>query len=258
MVDPSEVEKRIRPNTAIISVIYGNNEIGTINPIDSIASICRQANIPFHTDAVQAAGYLIIDLKHIMVDLLSIGAHKFYGPKGVGALFIRNGTPIIPIQTGGSQEFSLRAGTQNVPYIVGMAEAHKLAYDENSQRVDKLKILRDHIIDFVLSKIKGAYLTGHDQLRLPNHTSFAFQDVDGNLLTMLLDSYGYECSSGSACKTGNPEPSEVLLAIGLPPQIAFGSLRVSLGIHTTMQDIEKLINDLPGIIYKARNQKSFM
>lgn len=252
MVYPETVAERIRPDTALVSIMYANNEIGTINPISEIGTICRSAGIPFHTDAVQAAAYLPIEVASLNVDLLSIGAHKFYGPKGVGALFIRNGTPILPVQTGGSQEFGFRAGTHNIPYIVGLAAAFDLAQQERSQRINKLIPLHDRLIGQILEEIPSSQLSGHPISRLPNHASFVFHNVDGNLLLTLLDVAGFACSSGSACKTGNPEPSEVLLALGFTREWALGSLRVTLGQTTTTQEIELFLEVLPDTIAQAR------
>jgi cysteine desulfurase len=253
LVSPEEVAHRMRDDTALVSVIYANNEIGSINPLTEIGEICRQNGVIFHTDAVQAAAYLPLDVQSLNVDLLSIGAHKFYGPKGVGALFIRQGTPLIPAITGGSQEFKLRAGTHNIPYIVGLAHALQLRQKDRDLQSRKLISMRDYLIKQVLEKIPEARLSGHATMRLPNHASFVFKGVDGNALLMMLDEAGFACSSGSACKTGNPEPSEVLLALSLPPQWALGSLRVSLGIHTTWEEIEAFVNVLPGIIANNRS-----
>lgn len=252
-VDPQCIAASIRPDTAVVSIIYANNEIGSINPISEIGAICRSSGIPLHTDAVQASAYLSLDVKHLQVDLLSIGAHKFYGPKGVGSLFVRKGTSILPTQTGGGQEFGLRAGTHNVPYIVGMAEAIRLA-QSGSEKVNKnLTMMRDRLIGQVLEDIPQSQLTGHPTQRLPNHASFVFDQVDGNLLLMHLDHAGFACSSGSACKTGNPEPSEVLTALGFPPSWALGSLRVTLGHPTTPAHIDLLCQALPPIIKKLRS-----
>ena len=254
-ITPEIVSKAICENTAIVSVMYANNEIGTINPIREIADICRTNHVPFHTDAVQAAAYLPVDVQTLGVDLMSLGAHKFYGPKGVGALYVRKGTPLVSHLTGGGQEFNLRAGTQNVPYIVGFAEALRLTNEEREQRVTHVKPLRDRIIGTVLETIPDSRLTGDLEARLPHHASFAFRDVDGNLLLTLLDAAGFACSSGSACKTGNPEPSEVMNAIGLSRDWGLGSLRVTLGIHTTPVDVDAFLNVLPGLVEKARRLK---
>ena len=251
-VTPEIVAKAICSNTAIVSVMYANNEIGTINPIKEIAEICQANNILFHTDAVQAAAYLPVDAQSLGVDMMSLGAHKFYGPKGVGALYVRKGTPLVSHLTGGGQEFSLRAGTQNVPYIVGLAEALRLTNEEREQRTAHVKPLRDKIIGTVLESISDSCLTGDMESRLPHHASFAFKDVDGNLLLTLLDAAGFACSSGSACKTGNPEPSEVMNAIGLSRDWGLGSLRVTLGISTTTEDVESFLSALPSLVEKAR------
>ncbi|HUE98575.1 MAG TPA: cysteine desulfurase family protein [Anaerolineales bacterium] len=252
MVTPEIVSEAICDRTAIVSVMYANNEIGTINPIKEIAGICRTHKILFHTDAVQAAAYLPVDVESLGVDMLSLGAHKFYGPKGVGALYVRKGTPLISHLTGGGQEFSLRAGTQNVPFIVGFAEALRLTNEERDQRVTHVQPLRDQVIGTVLETVPDSRLTGHLESRLPHHASFAFKDVDGNLLLTLLDAAGFACSSGSACKTGNPEPSEVMNAMGLSRAWGLGSLRVTLGVQTMPADVDSLLNILPEMVRKAR------
>jgi len=253
MVSPEGVEKAIRRDTAIVSVMYANNEIGTINPVAEIATICRAHNIPFHTDAVQAAAYLPVDTQVLGADLISLGAHKFYGPKGVGVLYVRKGTPIIPFQTGGGQEKGLRAGTQNVPYIVGFAEALRLTAEERTQRIVHVQPLRDRMVGIILEEIPDSCLTGHPITRLPNHASFAFKGVDGNLLLTLLDAAGFACSSGSACKTGNPEPSELMEAIGLSREWGLGSLRITLGKETTPAHIDAFLETIPELIKKARD-----
>ena len=253
MVPPSEVAHRLRPETALVSVILGNNEIGTINPIGEIAAICRGRGIPLHSDAVQSGAYLDLDVEKLGVDLLSIGAHKFYGPKGVGVLYVRRGTPLLPVQTGGNHEAGRRGGTPNVAYIVGMATAFELAQSELKVRTSRLSNLRDQLIAGVLAAIPDTKLSGHPTLRLANHASFVFKGVDGNALLMLLDDAGFACSSGSACKTGDPEPSKVLLALGLTPEWALGSLRVTLGIHTTNEDATAFLNALPQLVQRARS-----
>src|SRR5512139_404891 len=252
MLRPETVSKAIRDDTAVVSVMYANNEIGTVNPIKEIAEVCKARNVLFHTDAVQAAAYLPVDVQALGVDMMSLGAHKFYGPKGVGALYVRQGTPLISHLTGGGQEFSLRAGTQNVPYIVGFAEALKLTNEERNQRVTHVKPLRDQIIGTVLETIPDSRLTGHMEARLPQHASFAFKGVDGNLLLTLLDAAGFACSSGSACKTGNPEPSDVMNAIGLSRDWGLGSLRITLGVNSSPSDVDELMNVLPSLVEKAR------
>ena len=252
MVQPQTVERALDEKAALVSVMYANNEIGTINPIREIAEICHRHGALLHTDAVQAAAYLPVDVGTLGVDLLSLGGHKFYGPKGVGALYVRKGTPLIPAQTGGGQEYSLRAGTQNVPYIIGFAEALRLTAGERAERSAHVKPLRDRIIGSVLEMIPDSRITGHMESRLPNHASFAFKDVDGNLLLTLLDAAGFACSSGSACKTGNPEPSEVMDAIGLSREWGLGSLRVTLGKDSNFKEVDLFLKALPALIEKIR------
>ncbi|MBM3144345.1 MAG: cysteine desulfurase [Chloroflexi bacterium] len=255
MVSPEVVAMRLCPSTAIVSVIHANNEIGTLNPIAEIGAVCREKSIPFHTDSVQGAAHLPVDVQELNVDLLAIGAHKFYGPKGVGALYIREGTPIFPSQTGGSQEMGLRAGTHNVPYLVGMAEAFRLAQEEHDIRLTHAQVLRDRIIGTVLEEIPDSKLTGHPSQRLPNHASFVFEGVDGNSLLMFLDIEGFACSSGSACKTGNPEPSDVLTELGLSREWGLGSLRVTIGKDTTPAEVDSFLSLLPDIVARARRSR---
>jgi len=252
-VTPQAVEKAICGETALVSVMLANNEIGTINPLTEIAEVCRRHNVLLHTDAVQAAAYLPVDVQALGVDLMSLGGHKLYGPKGVGALYVRKGTPLAPAQTGGGQEAGLRAGTQNVPYIIGFAEALRLAAEERQARGEHVLPLRDKIIGAVLESIADSRLTGDMQARLPNHASFAFKDVDGNLLLTLLDGAGFACSSGSACKTGNPEPSEVMAAISLSRDWGLGSLRVTLGMGTTPAHVDAFLRALPSLVEKVRS-----
>jgi cysteine desulfurase len=253
---PEAVRGALNAESALVSVMYANNEIGTINPIREISVQCHENGVALHTDAVQAGAYLDVDVDSLGVDLMSLGGHKFHGPKGVGALYVRQGTALQPAQTGGSQESGFRAGTQNVPLIVGFARALQLAQEERAQRAAHALELRDHIIGEVLERIPDSRLTGSPTSRLPNHASFAFKDVDGNLLLMLLDAAGFACSSGSACKTGNPEPSDVLTAVGLPPEWGLGSLRVTVGRETTPGDVDAFLAVLPPLVEKARGLKS--
>ena len=257
VITAESLNKAVCNNTSLASVMYANNEIGTINPIADLAQIAKANNILFQTDAVQAAAYLDVNVEKLDVDLMSLGGHKFYGPKGVGALYVRKGTKLIPHLTGGSQEFSLRAGTHNVPYIVGFAEALRLAAEEREQRTNHVKPLRDHIIGNILETIPDSQLTGHPEQRLPNHASFVFKDVDGNLLLQMLDSAGFACSSGSACKTGNPEPSEVITALGHSSDWALGSLRVTLGKDSTAEHVDSFIKTLPDLVEKARKLNNY-
>jgi cysteine desulfurase len=247
-----DLESRLRPDTAIVSIIYANNEIGTINPIAALAEVCHRKGIPFHTDAVQAASQLSLDMSATPVDLLSVGAHKFYGPKGVGALFVRRGTPLDSSQTGGSQEFGLRAGTHNVPLIVGMAVALRLTIEGLGPHAEQYSKLRDRLLQEIPRTIPNTALTGHPVQRLPNHASFVFRGVDGNQLLAALDLAGFGCSSGSACKTGDPEPSDVLTAIGLSREWALGSLRVTVGRSTTEDDILAFLELVPDTVERLR------
>lgn len=250
-VKPAQAASLIRKDTALVSVIYANNEIGTINAIAEIGEICRARGIPFHTDAVQATAHLPIDVGREKVDLLSLGAHKFYGPKGVGALYVSSGVNLTTIQTGGKQESNMRAGTENIPYIVGLAEALVKRAADYASSSTRLGALRDRIITTTLETIHNSQLTGHPIKRLPNHASFVFEGVEGNKLLMLLDNAGFACSSGSACKVGNPQPSGVLTALCLPRSWAMGSLRVTLGSTTTEQEVEEFLKILPGLASKA-------
>lgn len=254
IVKPDELESRIRSDTALVSVIYANNEIGSINPISEIGKICREKGVPFHSDAVQAGAHLRIDVQKDRLDLLSLGGHKMYGPKGVGALYVRAGVPMLPSQTGGKQEGGLRAGTQNLPLIVGFSEALRIANIDLDERSIRLSKLRDRLIDGVLRNIPGSRLTGHPVQRLPNHASFVFEGADGNYLLTLLDIAGFACSSGSACKVGNPQPSEVLEALGLSRTWALGSLRITLGKDSTEEIVDQLLEKLPALVQKARRK----
>lgn len=251
-VQPDDLRARLRPDTAVVSIIYGNNEIGTINPLPKLGALCREGGVPFHTDAVQAASQLPIDVDDLQVDLLSLGAHKFYGPKGIGALYVRNGTPLWPLLGGGSQEAGIRPGTQNVPLVAGMAQALAITVREGEEHRRHYRDLRDRIIEGVAARVPEAQLTGHPQNRLPNHASFVFSAVESNALLAALDLAGFACSAGSACKTGKPEPSRVLTAIGQPRELALGSLRVTVGRATTDQDVERFLDALPQIVEQLR------
>lgn len=258
MVDPADVERAIRSDTAIISIMYANNEVGTIQPIAEIGRIARAHKIPFHTDAVQAAGSLSLDVRALNVDLMSLSAHKFYGPKGVGLLFARRGVPFLPTQTGGGHESGRRAGTENVAYIVGLATALQLAHEEMEESNSRIRQLRDKLIDGVLDRIPDAMLTGHPTDRLPNSASFVFRYVEGEGILLHLDAIGIAASSGSACTSGSLEPSHVLRAMGLPHEIAHGSLRLTLGKENTHQDVETLLRSLPGIIERLRDMSPLL
>lgn len=240
-VDSAALISLCRPDTALISIMYANNEVGTVQPITEMT---RHTSALFHTDAVQAAGQLPLNVQALGVDLLSLSAHKFYGPKGIGALYVREGVKLSPSQTGGGQERSLRAGTHATPLIVGMAKALELAYEEFDQRTAHLQRLRDALIDGVLTHVPGALLTGHPEHRLPAHASFVFEGVNGAALVDWLDAQGIAASGASACKAGSAAPSGTLLAMGYAPELAVSSLRLTVGIHTTFAEIEKTVQIL--------------
>lgn len=255
MVDIEDFGNALRDDTVVASVMYANNEIGTIEPIPQLAALAKEHGILFHTDAVQAAGQLTLDVQTLGVDMMSLSAHKFYGPKGVGVLYIREGLDLVPSQTGGSHEEGRRAGTHNTPLIVGMAKALELAYDELGERTAHYQARRDQLIDGILSRVPNAKLTGHPEQRLPSHASFIFDGIDGNMLLVHLDLKGVAASSGSACKTGNPEPSGVLLAMGFAPETAKGSLRLTVGMQTTEEDIEYAVNAVAETVEKLYRLK---
>jgi cysteine desulfurase len=251
-VDPDEVGRAIRDDTVLISIMYANNEVGTIEPIAEIGQIAREKGIPFHTDAVQAGGTLDLNVDKLNVDLLSLSAHKFYGPKGVGVLYARSGTPLLPTQTGGGHERNRRAGTENVPYIVGLATALRLAYDHAESNNQRIAALRDRLIDEITAEIPDVQLTGHPTHRLPNNASFVFKYIEGEAMLLNLDLTGVCAASGSACTTGESEPSFVLTAMGVPPEIAHGSLRLTPGRENTDADVDYVMSVLPGIVEKLR------
>jgi len=250
-VHPAEVERAITDRTVLVSIMYANNEVGTIQPISEIGEICRLRRIPFHTDAVQAASALSLRVNHLDADLLSLSAHKFYGPKGVGVLYIRQGTRILPQLQGGSQERNRRAGTENVASIVGMGEALRLAYDDLEDNTTHAEALRDQLIERLLA-IPGAHLTGHPTERLPNNASFCFEGIEGESVLLNLDMLGIAASSGSACTSASLDPSHVLVAMGIPVELAHGSLRLTLGKENTQEDVDAIAQALPGIIEKLR------
>lgn len=254
VIHAESVAEHLDDRTAIVSVMHANNEVGTLSPIKEIAEICREHQVAFHTDAVQGAAHFPIDLDDLKVDLLSLGAHKFYGPKGVGALFVREGLDLIPSQTGGSQEFGLRAATENIPLIIGMAEAFQLVQEEHQARLTHCQALRDRIISEIQKIIPGCELTGHPQHRLPNHASFLFRGLDGSQLVLLLDQQGFACSSGSACKSGSSRPSAVLSALGYSQAQALGSLRITVGKDTQESDVEAFLSVLPDCVSTLREQ----
>jgi len=252
LVEPADVEKAIRPDTALISIMYANNEVGTIEPVADIGEIARAHKVPFHTDAVQAGGTLSLNVKALNVDLLSLSAHKFYGPKGVGVLYVRRGVPLLPVQTGGGHERNRRAGTENVAYAIGLATALRLAYAEADEANARIAAQRDRLISGVLARIPDSQLSGHPSLRLPNSASFLFKYIEGESILLNLDQAGVAASSGSACTSGSLEPSHVLMAMGFPHEVAHGSLRLTLGKDNSEEDIDYVLEILPGIVEKLR------
>ncbi len=252
LVDPADVRAAIRPDTALISVMTANNEVGTIEPIAEIGAIARQFGVPFHTDAVQAAASLSLDVEALQVDLLALSAHKFHGPKGVGLLYIRKGTRLGPVQTGGSQERGRRAGTENVPYIVGMARALELSAMDRPAESARLLALRERLLAGILSRIPDVELTGHRERRLPGHLSLIVRGVEVQSLLIALDLAGIAASSGSACASGAPTPSGVLRAMGYAPNEALGALRLTLGRSNSEADIDTVLELLPELVRKVR------
>jgi len=251
-VDPAAVAAACRPDTVLVSIMYANNEVGTVQPLADIAAAAHPHGALMHTDAVQAAGQLPLDVHALGVDLLAISAHKFYGPKGIGALYIRDGITLAPSQSGGGQENGRRAGTHNVAFIVGMARALEIAYEEAAQHNARFQSLRDRLIEGILARVPDAQLTGHPLERLPNSASFALQHVDGNTLLTYLDLRGIAASSGSACKVGSPEPSAVLLSMGFDRTWALGGLRLTVGRHTTDEDIDYALEVIPETVERVR------
>lgn len=250
-----DLENAIRENnnkTILITIMHANNEIGTIQPIEEIGKIAKEKNIYFHTDAVQSVGKIPVDVDAMNIDLLSISSHKIYGPKGVGALYIRKGTKIEPLVHGGGHEFGLRSTTENIPGIVGLAKAIELRKERMQEDLEKLTPLRDYLIRGVLTNIEESYLNGHLTQRLPNNANFYFKYIEGESLILNLDRKGIAASTGSACSSTKLEPSHVLLAIGLKPEYAHGSLRITLGRENTKEEVEYVLEALIEVVEKLR------
>jgi cysteine desulfurase len=252
LVDPQDVKNAIIDKTILISVMHANNEIGTIEPIAEIGRIAREAGIYFHTDAVQTVGRIPVNVDDLGIDLLAMSAHKLYGPKGVGALYIRKGTKLTPFMNGGEQEQGRRAGTENVPAIVGFGKATEIANQDMDMEGKRLISLRDTLINGLISQIEHIRLNGHPTRRLPNNVNVSVESVEGESMLLNLDLEGVAASSGSACSSGSLEPSYVLLAMGLSHELAHGSLRFSLGRESTEADISRVLVVLPRIIAKLR------
>ncbi len=251
-VNPQDVKSAIRPDTVLITIMAANNEIGTLEPIAQIGAVAKEAGVLFHTDAVQAVGAIPVDVNDWKVDMLSLSAHKFHGPKGVGALYIRKGVRIQNLLYGGAQERGFRAGTENVPGIVGLGKAIELAVRELPEYQESMTALRDQLIQGILKAIPEVRLNGHATERLPGNVNVSVRYVEGEALLMRLDLVGVEASSGSACTSGSLDPSHVLLAIGLPHEIAHGSLRLSLGRDNTQAQVQKVLEALPPIVETLR------
>jgi cysteine desulfurase len=257
MVSLKDLEKTVTSQTGLITIMYANNEVGTIEPIEEIGKIIKNLkfkvkNLYFHTDAAAAAEYLSLDVKKLGVDLLSLGAHKFHGPKGVGVFYVKKGTPISPLTFGGHHEGGLWPGTEAVPLIVGAAKALEIAQEERKEASERVSKLRDKLIEGVLKRVPGSQLTGHPQRRLPDIASFVFENVEGEAILLALSDKGIAASSGSACTSGILEPSHVLTAMRIPPELSHGSIRFSLGKETTEEDIDYVLETLPEIISRLR------
>ena len=252
MIKLEELENAITDKTILISIIFANNEIGTIQPIKEIGEIAKKHNVLFHTDAVQAIGHVKIDVNELNIDLLSLSAHKFYGPKGIGVLYIKQGVKLDSLISGGGQERNKRAGTENVPSIVGLGKAIELAYENIEEHNERLFELRERLINKIEATIPYVKLNGHRTERLPGNVNFCFEFIEGESLLLSLDLVGIAGSSGSACTSGTLDPSHVLLAIGLPHEIAHGSLRLSLGDFNTVEEIDYVVKELAEIVERLR------
>ena len=251
IVKVADVEAALREDTALVSVMFANNEIGTLQPVEEIGRLCRERKIPFHTDAVQAVGHVPVDVEQQNIDLLSLSGHKFHGPRGVGALYVRRGLPLFPLIEGGAQERGKRAGTENTPAIVGMAAALKEACAHREENAARERKLRDQLIAG-LEQIPHSALNGDRERRLPGNVNFCFEGIEGESLLLLLDDKGIAASSGSACTSGSLDPSHVLLAIGRPHEVAHGSLRLTLGEETTEEEITKTIQAVEEVVAYLR------
>jgi len=248
-----ELEKSIRPETILISIMFANNEIGTIQPIAEIGALARKHGIFFHTDAVQALGHVPIDVEKMNIDLLSMSGHKLGAPKGIGAIYIRKGVAVTPLIFGGAQESKRRAGTENIPGIVGMGLAAELAVKEMEEMTEKLTAMRDKLIKGILEQIPNSRLNGHPTERLPGNCNISFEFIEGESLLLLLDALGIAASSGSACTSGSLDPSHVLMAIGLPHEVAHGSLRLTMDRDNTEEEIDFILEKLPAIVQRLRD-----
>jgi cysteine desulfurase len=257
LVDPDDVRKAITNKTILISVMHANNEVGTMEPVEEIGEIAREAGVYFHSDAVQTVGHIPVNVDRLKVDLLTISAHKLYGPKGVGALYVRKGTKLVPLMHGGEHEKRRRAGTENVPGIVGLGKAAELAGQEIGKEAERLARLRDQLVGGLVKKIDHIHFNGHPTKRLPNNVNVSVDFVEGESMLLNLDLEGICASTGSACSSASLEPSHVLLALGLPHEQAHGSLRFTLGRENTEADVERVLEVLPAIVAKLRAMSPF-
>jgi cysteine desulfurase len=252
LVSPQMVKDAIRDDTILVSIMFANNEIGTIQPVAEIGQICKNMGVPFHTDAVQAVGNVPINVKELNMDFLSMSAHKFYGPKGVGALYVRKGLRLANFLTGGHQERGRRASTENVPGIVGLGKAIEIATNDIGSKAAYLRKLRDRAIERIEKEIPYVKLNGHREKRLPGHVNFSFRYIEGESILLMLDLNGVAASSGSACSSGSLDPSHVLLAIGLSHEVAHGSLRLTFGRDNTLEEIDYVVDKLKEIVERLR------
>ena len=253
IVSAESVAAALRDDTVLVSIMFANNEVGSINPIAQIGEICRDKGVLFHTDAVQATGHVPVDVVKMNIDLMAISAHKFHGPKGVGALYIRKGVRIPSLIIGGGQEKKRRAGTENVPGIVGLATALKLANEHMAENAVRVGALRDKLLKGIVERIPDVKLNGHPTLRLPNNVNYSIRYIEGESILLMLDINGIAASSGSACTSGSLDPSHVLLAMGLPHEIAHGSLRLTLSEFTTEEEIDYVLDLLPQVVQRLRD-----
>ncbi len=256
MVDPDDVRRAIQPSTGLITVMHANNEVGTIEPITEIATIAREYGIPFHTDAVQTVGKIPVDIQSMRVDMLSISAHKLYGPKGVGALVVRRGTPLRPLLDGGGQERGRRGGTYNVPGIVGFGAAAERAMRCGTEEMERMRALRDRLVQGIVERVPDVVLTGHPVQRLPNNAHLAFGGVEGETLVLSLNAVGIYCSAGAACSSGDTEPSHVLVAMGIDRHLIEGSVRFTLGKDNTEEQIDYTIEQVVKAVHKLRSLRT--
>jgi len=258
MVHPETLERAIRGDTILASIMFGNNEVGTINPIARLGEICRNRGVLFHTDAVQAAGHVPINVGELPVDMMTMSAHKMYGPKGAGALYIRKGLKLVPLIHGGGQEFGISSGTENIPNIIGFGAAARLAQKlTDSGEIERVSRLRDKLLDGILERIPETFVTGHRAERLPYHASVCVRLIEGEGMLLMMDSAGIAVSSGSACTSGSLDPSHVLLAMGLNHETAHGSVRMTLGKDTTGEDIDYVLEKFPQIVETLRRMSPY-